>query len=151
MRRRITALLLTLVLVFSLAGCSKPALENLRDGRDSGSGESEDTEESGGGDEQDSEVRYQDDFYEYVNQDLLDQITLQATDAHWDWFGELNAIVSEEMDQIIEELAADGQTYPKGSSEQKIKDMYECVSNMENRNQTGLGPLQPHIDRKSVV
>ena len=146
MRRRITALLLTLVLVFSLAGCSKPALENLRDGRDSGSGESEDTEESGGGDEQDSEVRYQDDFYEYVNQDLLDQITLQATDAHWDWFGELNAIVSEEMDQIIEELAADGQTYPKGSSEQKIKDMYECVSNMENRNQTGLGPLQPHID-----
>lgn len=146
MRRRITALLLTLVLVFSLAGCSKPALENLRDGRDSGSGESEDTEESGGGDEQDSAVRYQDDFYEYVNQDLLDQITLQATDAHWDWFGELNAIVSEEMDQIIEELAADGQTYPKGSSEQKIKDMYECVSNMENRNQTGLGPLQPHID-----
>ena len=146
MRRRITALLLTLVLVFSLAGCSKPALENLRDGRDSGSGESEDTEESGGGDEQDSAVRYQDDFYKYVNQDLLDQITLQATDAHWDWFGELNAIVSEEMDQIIEELAADGQTYPKGSSEQKIKDMYECVSNMENRNQTGLGPLQPHID-----
>ena len=146
MKNRILALFLTLGMVFSLAGCSKPALENLRDGRDSGSGESEDAEESGGGDEQASEVRYQDDFYEYVNQDLLDQINLQATDAHWDWFGELNAIVSEEMDQIIEELANDGQTYPKGSSEQKIKDMYECVSNMENRNQTGLGPLQPHID-----
>ena len=148
MRRRITALLLTLVLVFSLAGCSMPDSEKLRGGRDSGSEKSgaEEGESGSGEDGQASEVRYQDDFYEYVNQDLLDQITLQATDAHWDWFGELNAIVSEEMDQIIEELAADGQTYPKGSSEQKIKDMYECVSNMENRNQTGLGPLQPHID-----
>ena len=148
MKRRITALLLTLVLVFSLAGCSMPDLEKFRGGRDSGSEKSgaEEGEGGSGEDGQDSEVRYQDDFYEYVNQDLLDQITLQATDAHWDWFGELNAIVSEEMDQIIEELAADGQTYPKGSSEQKIKDMYECVSNMENRNQTGLGPLQPHID-----
>ena len=31
-------------------------------------------------------------------------------------------------------------------SEQKIRDMYECVSNMENRNEVGLGPLQPHLE-----
>jgi putative endopeptidase len=71
---------------------------------------------------------------------------LSATDAHWDWFGELNAVASNEMDDIIDELMADGKTYAKGTSEQKIKDMYECVSNTNNRNATGLGPLQEHLD-----
>jgi putative endopeptidase len=92
------------------------------------------------------EVRYQDDYYEYVNQNLLSKINLSATDAHWDWFGELNAVASNEMDDIIDELMADGKTYAKGTSEQKIKDMYECVSNTKNRNATGLGPLQEHLD-----
>lgn len=104
-----------------------------------------DTEEDT--DEDDNEdVRYQDDYYEFVNKNLLSKIELAATDAHWDWFGELNAIVSDEMESITEELANDGKTYEKGSSEQKIKDMYECVTNMENRNETGLGPLKPHMD-----
>lgn len=104
-----------------------------------------DTEEDT--DEDDNEdVRYQDDYYEFVNKNLLSKIELAATDAHWDWFGELNAVVSNEMEDITEELANDGKTYEKGSSEQKIKDMYECVTNMENRNETGLGPLKPHMD-----
>lgn len=90
-------------------------------------------------DEDDSDdVRYQDDYYEFVNKNLLSKIELAATDAHWDWFGELNAVVSNEMENITEELANDGKTYEKGSSEQKIKDMYECVTNMDNRNETGL-------------
>lgn len=92
------------------------------------------------------DVRYQDDYYEFVNKNLLSKIELAATDAHWDWFGELNAVVSNEMENITEELANDGKTYEKGSSEQKIKDMYECVTNMDNRNETGLGPLKPHMD-----
>lgn len=98
------------------------------------------------GEEEDKEVRYQDDYYEFVNQNLLSKIELAPTDAHWDWFGELNAVVSSEMEEIIDELASDGKTYEKGTSEQKIKDMYECVTNMENRNETGLGPLKPHMD-----
>jgi putative endopeptidase len=93
-----------------------------------------------------SEVRYQDDYYEYVNQNLLSMINLSATDAHWDWFSELNAVVSGEMDDIIDDLKDDGKTYEKGTSEQKIKDLYECVSNTDNRNATGLGPLQVHLD-----
>lgn len=103
-------------------------------------------DENDSSDNNNENVRYQDDYYEYVNQNLLSQIELAATDAHWDWFGELNAVVSNEMEQIIKQLSTDGKTYEKGSSEQKIKDMYECVSNMDNRNETGLGPLQPHMD-----
>lgn len=91
-------------------------------------------------------LRYQDDYYEYVNQDLLEQIELTPLDAHWDWFGELYAEVDMQMTGIIRELSQNDMVYEKGSSEQKIKDMYDCVSDMENRNQTGLGPLEAHMD-----
>lgn len=90
--------------------------------------------------------RYQDDYYEYVNKELLDDIELAATDAHWDWFGELDSVANKEMEEIIRELAGDDTVYEKGSSEQKIKDMYGCASDMQNRNETGLGPLKPHMD-----
>ncbi len=115
--------------------------ESAEDDKDTESGERE-----ADGEDEDEEVRYQDDYYEFVNQNLLSKIELAPTDAHWDWFGELNAVVSGEMEEIIDELASDGKTYEKGSSEQKIKDMYECVTNIENRNETGLGPLKPHMD-----
>lgn len=93
-----------------------------------------------------TETRYQDDFYEAVNGDLLDKITLDATDAQWTWFGELNAVVNTDMRTIISELSKSTQKYEKGSAEQKIRDLYECISNKENRDATGLGPLQPYLD-----
>lgn len=77
---------------------------------------------------------------------MLDEVELAATDAHWDWFRELDAIANEEMEEVIRELSEDDTVYEKGSSEQKIKDMYECASDMQNRNETGLGPLKPHMD-----
>lgn len=155
MKRRLLALVLAASMAIQLAGCG-----NVRSAQAEGSAERGDrdpsTEQSaanafdGLGVESPAPdtagVRYQDDYYEYVNKNLLDKIELNATDAQWNWFGELNAVVSEEMEEIIRELSMDGNTYERGSSAQKIKDMYECVSNMENRNATGLGPLKPHMD-----
>lgn len=92
-------------------------------------------------------VRFEDDYYEFINGDLLELIDLDESDAEWNWFSELSAASGEEMRKIISELKDSNEIYEKGSSEQKIKDLYECVSNMENRNATGLGPLQPHLDR----
>ena len=169
MKKRILALLMASVLTLQLAGCNtkdagtagKETQSSIKDQFNSAREERENagetaseqdtqTPESDAGrqdaDDEDTEVRYQDDYYEFVNQNLLSKIELAATDAHWDWFGELNAVVSSEMEDIIDELAGDDKTYEKGSSEQKIKDMYECVTDMENRNETGLGPLKPHMD-----
>lgn len=167
MRKRILALLMALVLTMQLAGCStenadtvgKETKNSIKDMFNSAKEEQKSTEETDtvqdtdesafeeqDTDDEDTEVRYQDDYYEFVNENLLSKIELAATDAHWDWFGELNAVVSAEMEDIIDDLANDNKTYPKGSSEQKIKDMYECVTDMDNRNETGLGPLKPHMD-----
>lgn len=169
MKKRILALLMASVLTLQLAGCNtkdagtagketqssikdqfNSAREERENAGDTASEQDTQTPESDAGrqdaDDEGTEVRYQDDYYEFVNQNLLSKIELAATDAHWDWFGELNAVVSSEMEDIIDELAGDGKTYEKGSSEQKIRDMYECVTDMENRNETGLGPLKPHMD-----
>lgn len=141
MKKKIIALLLTGVITVQVTGCGVLSmLTNL-------SGESGNAvKEVHETDATTEEVRYQDDFYEYVNQDILEMVELGDTDAQWTWFGELSAVADEEMEAIIQELAQSDKTYEKGTSEQKIKDMYECISNMENRNETGLGPLQPHLD-----
>lgn len=127
MKKRLLAFLLVILVVLQAAGCSRI-------------GNTEETDANA------NALRYQDDYYAYVNQDLLDKIELKATDSHWDWFSELDAVVSAEMEEIIRELSEDEKVYERGSSEQKIKDLYECVSDMENRNQTGLGALKPHVD-----
>ncbi|MBE5876232.1 MAG: M13 family metallopeptidase [Lachnospiraceae bacterium] len=141
--RRLLASGVAVVLAFSLTGCSVPekrfadALYNEQIVVDDGTIYiTEDVEN----------VRYQDDFYEYINEEILEEVELGPTDAQWSWFGELDAVVSYDMKQMIRRLVNSKQEYPKGSSEQKIRDMYECISNIENRNQTGLGPLQPYLD-----
>ena len=172
MRKRILALLTALALTMQLTGCNtgnadpvgEEKKDSIKDMFNSAKEEQKDTgekedpqdidkkdaagqeDEEPDTDDEETEVRYQDDYYEFVNQNLLSKIELAATDAHWDWFGELNAVVSSEMEDIIDDLANDGKTYKKGSSEQKIKDMYECVTDMDNRNETGLGPLKTHMD-----
>lgn len=172
MKKRVLALLMAAAVTLQLTGChtedaaaagdgtqAKDSIKDLfhsaKEDRadaitDAGEAEWDASDEKAAGgpelDEKDTGVRYQDDYYEFVNENLLSKIELAATDAHWDWFGELNAVVSSEMDDIIDELANDNKTYEKGSSEQKIKDMYECITDMKNREETGLGPLKPHMD-----
>lgn len=91
-------------------------------------------------------TRAQDDYYEYINEDFLEDMELSEKDAHWDWFSELTAVTDEEMEEIIKSVSASGAAFEKGSSEQKIRDLYECVSDTQNREQTSLGPLKPHMD-----
>lgn len=171
MKKKIIAVFLAALTAFQLTGCtqlitrqimekqpdSETAVGTVKEGgeQDTEGSTAEDgkqdsavgiTEEGAADGESSSEVRYQDDYYEYVNENILNEIELGATDAHWDWFSELSAYVSEEMSDITRDLVNDENVYPKGSSEQKIKDLYECVSNIENRNKTGLGELQEYMD-----
>ena len=149
MKKKIVAILLTGAITVQLTGCGvlSPFIYFLNS-IDTSEGELrlEMVEEENEAQRAEAKIRYQDDFYEYVNNDILDMVELGDTDAQWTWFGELMAVADNDMDEIIQELSQSEKIYPKGTSEQKIKDMYECISNMENRNATGLGPLQPHMD-----
>lgn len=160
MKKKMMALFAAALLISGTTGCGsmsdllikekESSVDSVKDSivREDSGGETEhfDFESDYNGETVNEDVRYQDDYYEFVNNDLLSKITLEATDAHWDWFSELSAAVSSEMEDIIRSLSNDGKTYKKGTPEQKIKDMYECVSNIKNREETGLGPLKPHMD-----
>ena len=108
MKKRILALLMASVLTLQLAGCNtkdagtagketqssikdqfNSAREERENAGDTASEQDTQTPESDAGrqdaDDEGTEVRYQDDYYEFVNQNLLSKIELAATDAHWDW------------------------------------------------------------------
>ena len=160
MKKKILALVLAASMILGTTGCQNIAklftyesISTVEEAKDSIANEFHNGDPAGGDNDiaalvgsESKDVRYQDDYYEYVNQNLLSKIKLQATDAHWDWFSELSAEVSSEMEDIIRDLVKDEKTYEKGTPEQKIKDLYECVSNTENRDATGLGPLEPHMN-----
>lgn len=145
MKKKVIAVLLTVSLMFQAIACGN--IDTTRENNVQQEQEEIAKEESKKSNEKSNEnVRYQDDFYEYVNANLLNMIELDETDAQWTWFGELSAVINQEMRDIIRDINNSTQTYEKGSSQQKIKDLYECISDMDNRNATGLGPLQPHLD-----
>lgn len=148
MRKRIATLFLAGIVTVQLTGCGvlSPFIHFMANTKSSVGEVKREAVEENDTQERKEKKRYQDDFYEYVNEDILDMVELGETDAQWTWFGELMAVADHDMDEIILELAKSEKIYPKGTSEQKIKDMYECISNVENRNATGLGPLQPHMD-----
>ena len=95
MKRSLLALLLAVQLAV-FTGCGAAGQSGPKSGLSA---------EGGGvlGEEADADgLRYQDDYYEFINKDLLDQIELSASDAHWDWFGELDIAAGKEMDDIIQ-------------------------------------------------
>jgi putative endopeptidase len=91
-------------------------------------------------------LRLEDDFYAYVTADFLPDKEIPATEPSWDWFTENYLMVQEFMDDYLDNLSNDSVVYEKGTSEQKIKDLYELFADTQNRDETGIAPLQEYID-----
>ena len=124
MVKKIVCVLLTAIMVLQTAGCADirtTVLDKISEETQKDTSKENTSQET----TDKADIRYQDDYYEYVNSNLLDKIQLSDTDAQWTWFGELSAVANEEMEDIIREVASSNEAYPKGSSEQKIRDMYE--------------------------
>ena len=137
MKKKIGTSLAAVMMVISFSGCS--ILNQVRTVIDHVENQNEDTENK-------SDVRYQDDYYDYVTSDLLSQIDLEPTDAQWSWFGELDAEASEDMQKIINDIVKSDRTFQKGSTEQKIHDLYECIIDLENQDGINLEPVQKYLD-----
>ena len=86
-------------------------------------------------------IRLQDDFYGYMNFDLLYGSDLPAD------MNELSAghLVNRQVEEILsDEIMAivQGGSYPYGSDEQRIHDLYEQYLDDEARDKVGLTPLE---------
>lgn len=87
------------------------------------------------------------DFYSAINYDLLAEKSIPATEGEWDYFYELDEKTSGQLQGIVSELANSGKTYPQGSSEQKISDLYACAIDLDTRNAQGLTAVTPYLEK----
>ncbi|MBS5581005.1 MAG: M13 family metallopeptidase [Megasphaera sp.] len=96
----------------------------------------------------------QDDFYQAVNGKVLSKKEIKPTDASWSWFQERNQDNQRFLTKAIEKISAHQGSYERGTAEQKIADLYECIRDKETRNMTApkeLARITEHLKAASTV
>lgn len=87
-----------------------------------------------------------DDFYATVNKGALDALKLPGDGSTVGGSSTVAANTDKQLHDLILEIVNSGENYPQGSSEQKIRDFYQSVLAVEQRNAAGVEPLRKYLD-----
>lgn len=98
----------------------------------------------------DTAVRPQDDFFRYVNGGWINRTEIPADKTRWGSFDVLREESVKHQRDIIEQLAA-SKTWPDGSEEKRIVDLYAALMDEALANRLGAAPVKPQLDRISQV
>ncbi len=93
----------------------------------------------------DDNIRPGDDFFQYSCGDWMKQHPLPAAYSRYGTFDQLQEDNDKRINAILTELL--NGTYPQGSIEQKLSDLYKLAMDSERRNKEGVSPLMPLIDK----
>lgn len=89
------------------------------------------------------------DFYEYVNQNWLSNAKIPQGLSVWSDFYQINQYIMKETGEIIYSINRkrnkEGISYPQGSSEQKIADLFAASGNTVYRDSLGLEPAEKYL------
>lgn len=87
-------------------------------------------------------VSEKDNFYLAVNQKILAEHNIKPTEAEWNHFSEITdnnrSLLTKDLKKIV---SAQG-TYAKGTPEQKIADLYQCIMDKSTRDRTAKAELE---------
>jgi putative endopeptidase len=97
----------------------------------------------------DTTVRPQDDFYYYVNGNWMKTAEIPADKARWGSFDELRENTDEAVLKILK--ASLNEAFEKGTDGQKIGDLYKSYVDIENRNQLGIDPIKPYLEKVDAI
>lgn len=89
----------------------------------------------------DTQVKPQQDFYQYVNGNWLNKTQIPADKPRWGAFDELRNNADQQVLSLVQQLA--GKPAEGGSDAQKIGDLYQSFLNTAKLEQLKLQPLQP--------
>ncbi len=92
-------------------------------------------------------VRLEDDYYEYVDQHILDQVDIPKDSSGWSYFYQLDKDSYEVLEGVLEEAVKNRNQAKTGSLEQKIADLYLTALDMNGREKAGFGQLKPYLDK----
>lgn len=93
----------------------------------------------------DKNIRPQDDIYYHVNGNWLKITEIPADKSRWGSFDQLRENTDSMSLNLLNQLLKGN--YPKGSDEQKIKDLYWSILNFNVRNKDSMYPLYPYFDK----
>ncbi len=97
----------------------------------------------------DESVKPGDDFDRYANGSWFDGYQLKDYETRYGAFTTLSDRAEIQVREIIEEMAKS--EAPAGSNEQKIRDLYNSYMDLKARNEAGIEPLQPLLDRIAAI
>lgn len=86
-----------------------------------------------------------DDFYANVNKEWLESTQIPAGRAMTGTLYEIMDATDVQLDKLIKDIVASNPA--AGSPEQKIKTLYENFLNWDARNEAGITPIQPYLDK----
>ena len=90
--------------------------------------------------------RLEDDYYEYINYDILSRTQIPGDSSSWSYLYQLDQQNYEVLDRLLRENAEKRGTLKKGSAEQKIADFYATALDDKARAEAGLGGLAPYME-----
>lgn len=88
-------------------------------------------------------VKPGDNFYTYANEEWLDKTPIPPDKSDYGIFTVLDDETREQVRTLIE--AAAEENADQGTSSQKVGDMYRSVLDVDNRNKSGITPLDPML------
>ena len=91
--------------------------------------------------------RLEDNFFAYVNWDVIKEAEIPAGQSLWRVSVSVSEEIKAELNGLLEGVLAKTGEWEKGTSEQKIADLYQSYIDMDSRNAAGLGSLATYLDR----
>ncbi|SET48567.1 putative endopeptidase [Lacrimispora sphenoides] len=91
-------------------------------------------------------VRLEDDYYDHVDRQILDQVEIPKDSSGWSYFYQLEKDSYEVLEGVLEEAVKNRKQAKPGSLEQKIADLYLSALDMKGREKAGFGQLKPYLD-----
>lgn len=89
---------------------------------------------------------FKEDYYEAMNQKILEEHPLQKSDYTWSAFGEAQDQSDEKVREIVREIVDGKNGDVDLNIQKKIQTVYENAMDQENRDQVGIQPLKMYVD-----
>ncbi len=93
-----------------------------------------------------SHIRLEDDYYDFVNGQMLDNTKIPGDASGWSQFYKLDREAYEILNEVLRESVNNRKNEKEGSLEQKIADLYLTAMDMEGRRAAGFGGLAVYMD-----